>query len=139
MGLSARLRREVMVRARKRCEYCGLSDLGQAATFHIDHVIPQVSGGASTLDNLALACVQCSLRKGARKKAADSRTGKMVPLYHPRQQVWNHHFRWSGTKLVGITASGRATVAALHLNSLEHLLIRGFEYQLGRHPPPRHV
>ncbi len=139
MALPARLRRQVMARAQHRCEYCGLSALGQAATFHLDHIIPQVAGGSSTLDNLALACVHCSLRKGARKSALDSRTGKTVSLFHPRQQSWNHHFRWSGTRLIGITAIGRATVAALHLNSLEHLVIRGFERQLGRHPPPGHV
>jgi hypothetical protein len=46
------------------------------------------------------------------------------------------HFRWSGVELIGRTATGRATVAALDLNSADHLVIRGFESHLHRHPPP---
>ncbi len=40
------------------------------AEFHIDHVVPVVDGGATKLENLALACVSCSLRKAARRVAA---------------------------------------------------------------------
>lgn len=58
------LREEVILRARNRCEYCRLSQLGQEAAFHIDHVIPRAAGGPTTSTNLALACVSCSLRKG---------------------------------------------------------------------------
>jgi hypothetical protein len=36
--IGARLRRAVIRRAADRCEYCGLSQAGQEATFHIDHV-----------------------------------------------------------------------------------------------------
>ncbi|NLX97857.1 MAG: HNH endonuclease [Rhodopirellula sp.] len=60
-----RLRAEVVLRAGDRCEYCRLSQLGQEATFHVDHVVPRVAGGRITADNLALACVSCSLRKWA--------------------------------------------------------------------------
>lgn len=139
MAVSARLRQQVAARAGGRCEYCGLSHEGQAATFHIDHIVPQASGGATALDNLALACVYCSLRKGARQDGADPRTGNRVRLYHPRRDRWNTHFRWSGCKLVGISPMGRATVSTLDLNSAEHVIVRGFERQLGRHPPPGHV
>jgi hypothetical protein len=139
MSVSARLRQQVAARANQRCEYCGLSSLGQAATFHIDHVTPQVAGGKSVLDNLAMACIHCSLRKGARRKGRDPKSGKLVTLFHPREQAWNLHFRWSGVRLVGITAIGRATIATLALNSPEHQIIRSFEVRLGRHPPPGHA
>jgi hypothetical protein len=129
----------VVHRARNRCEYCGLSQLGQAATFHLDHVIPEMAGGAKVFDNLALACIHCSLRKGARMMAVDPKTRRSVRLFHPRQQQWNHHFRWSGNELIGITATGRATMDALALNSPQHQIIRSFESRLGRHPPSRHV
>lgn len=122
-----------------RCEYCGLSQLGQAATFHVDHIIPIYAKGATVFENLALACIHCSLRKGARTVVADPQSGGEVPLFHPREQQWNHHFRWRGTELRGVTAVGRATIAALSLNSPEHLIIRSFEARLDRHPPPRHV
>ena len=38
---------QVVERAGNRCEYRGLSQLGQEATFHVDHVQPVVAGGAS--------------------------------------------------------------------------------------------
>ena len=38
------------------------SQLGQVATFHIDHIVPVVADGETTSANLALACVSCSLR-----------------------------------------------------------------------------
>ena len=33
------LRKGVIDRANNRCEYCQISQVGQVATFHIDHVI----------------------------------------------------------------------------------------------------
>jgi len=62
--LPAELRRLVIQRAAGRCEYCGLSQEGQEATFHIDHVIPVAVGGQTVAENLALACVSCSLVVG---------------------------------------------------------------------------
>ena len=137
MALSAKLRREVATRAGYRCEYCGLSAEGQAATFHMDHVIPQVAGGPTTPANLALACIHCSLRKGARRTAIDPKSGKTVSLFNPRLESWNKHFHWEDVLMIGKTAVGRATVTALQLNGPEHVVIRGFESRLGRHPPPQ--
>ena len=74
-SIPAQLRRLVIERAAGRCEYCGLSQEGQEATFHIDHITPVVAGGATIETNLALACVSCSLRKGARQTAIDPQTG----------------------------------------------------------------
>src|SRR5205085_2100629 len=71
-----RLKRRVWSRARGRCEYCGLAQAGQEATFHIDHIIPETRGGATTLENLALACVSCSLRKESREMVGDPQTGR---------------------------------------------------------------
>ena len=63
-AIPSRLRDQVVQRAGNRCEYCGLSQAGQEAAFHVDHVVPQSVGGETSLSNLALACVSCSLRKG---------------------------------------------------------------------------
>ncbi|MDZ7343595.1 MAG: HNH endonuclease, partial [candidate division KSB1 bacterium] len=79
-----RLRRLVIERAASRCEYCGLSQEGQEATFHIDHIIPISLSGETVAENLALACVSCSLRKAARQTSIDPQTGQEVPLYNPR-------------------------------------------------------
>lgn len=57
MTIPLSLRRLVIERAKNRCEYCGISQVGQVATFHIDHIIPVVAKGETTAENLALACV----------------------------------------------------------------------------------
>ena len=114
--IPAALRRWVIQPANNRCEYCGISQLGQVATFHIDHVIPVVVGGETTAENLALACVSCSLRKGARQELEDSQTGEVVYIFNLRQQRWNAHFAWNGVEVIGLTAMGRATVQTLDLN-----------------------
>jgi hypothetical protein len=98
------------------CEYCGLAQTGQEAIFHIDHVKPVDAGGKTIMKNLALACVSCSLRKGARQTGVDPQTGTTVPLFNPRRDSWRIHFRWDGMQLLGISPLGRATVAALKLN-----------------------
>jgi HNH endonuclease len=135
-AIPASLRRLVVQRADNRCEYCGLSQLGQAATFHIDHVIPVVAGGSTTAGNLALACVSCSLYKGARQEIEDPETRKTVTIFNPRQQTWKEHFSWRGVDVVGLTAVGRATVNALKLNRAIIQAIRVEEGCFDRHPPP---
>jgi hypothetical protein len=134
--MPAALRQTVIQRARNAYEYCGLSQEGQEATFHIDHVVPRVSGGETISENLALACVSCSLRKAARRAAVDPLSGIPAALYNPRSEVWNEHFRWDGVSVVGLTATGRATVAALQMNRPLILAIRQEEAAFGRHPPP---
>ncbi len=134
--IPASLRRLVIQRADNRCEYCGISQIGQVATFHIDHIVPVVAGGETIAENLALACVSCSLRKGARQNLEDSETGEVVSIFNPRQQAWKEHFDWNGVQVVGLTATGRATVQALDLNRATMLAIRAEEELLGRHPPP---
>ena len=95
------LHAEVVLRAAQRCEYCHLSQLGQEATFHIDHVVPRAAGGRSTADNLALACVSCSLRKWAKRTATDPDTGVDTPLFNPRAAIFGRNIfagkasRWS--------------------------------------------
>ena len=134
--IPASLRRLVIQRADNRCEYCGISQIGQVATFHIDHIVPVIAGGETIAENLALACVSCSLRKGARQNLEDSETGEVVSIFNPRQQAWKEHFDWNGVQVVGLTATGTATVQALDLNRATMLAIRAEEELLGRHPPP---
>lgn len=134
--ISLSLRRFVIERAANHCEYCGLAQIGQIATFHIDHVVPVAVGGATNEDNLALACVSCSLRKGARQMGVDQVSGLEVPLFNPRKDNWPVHFYWDDLVLVGQTPTGRATVIALAMNRTTALLIRGEEFHWGRHPYP---
>jgi hypothetical protein len=130
------LRNAVLLRAGNRCEYCRLSQAGQEATFHIDHIIPRAAGGPTEVRNLALACVSCSLRKWARQAVPDPETGIEVPLYNPRTHLWPDHFRWDKVVVVPLTAIGRATVSALGMNRPLALAIRAEELERGRHPSP---
>jgi HNH endonuclease len=133
-AITAALRTLVADRAQHRCEYCRLSQAGQEATFHIDHVLPRTAGGPTDEDNLALACVGCSLRKGARRRAPDPRTGADVALFNPRRDSWSEHFRWDGVRLEGLSPTGRATAAALAMNRPLMVAIREEEVMLGRDP-----
>lgn len=132
-AIPARLRRLVLRRSGSRCEYCHLSQVGQEAMFHIDHVIPVTGDGPTVADNLALACVSCSLRKGARQTAIDPQTGEVVKIFNPRRDRWDKHLSWHGVHLFGLTATGRATIVALSLNRPVILAIRQEEAILGRH------
>ena len=134
--VTAAVRRRVISRAGNRCEYCGLSQVGQHATFHLDHILPVSAGGPNDMQNLALACAACSLHKGALTHAQDPDGPHRVLLYNPRTDRWSDHFTWHGLHLVGTTATGRATVAHLKMNSTLSLLVRTQEQLLGRHPPP---
>jgi HNH endonuclease len=135
MTIPATLRRLVIQRAKDRCEYCKISQAGQVATFDIDHIIPVVANGETSAENLALACVSCSLKKGARQEIEDAQTGIKVSFFNPRQQSWQENFRWDGVQIIGLTPTGRATIAALDLNREMMLSIRVEEELLGRHPP----
>jgi hypothetical protein len=139
MSIPNSLRWQVIERAMNRCEYCGLSQEGQEAVFHIDHIHPVSLEGQTESENLALACVSCSLRKSAKVNAADPTTGVLAPLFNPRRDVWNLHFRWNGAELNGITPTGRATASGLAMNRPIALSIRREEMLRGRHPPPGHL
>lgn len=129
------LQRRVRLRAGDRCEYCRISQANQEATFHIDHVVPRATGGATSLENLALACVSCSLRKAARTVAIDPTTGDATQLFHPRVHAWTDHFRANESgKIIGLTAIGRGTVVSLSMNRVLAVRIRYEERSRERWP-----
>jgi hypothetical protein len=129
------LQRRVRLRASERCEYCRIAQASQEATFHVDHVMPRAAGGETSLENLALACVSCSLRKGARTTAIDPDTGETTPLFHPRLHSWSDHFGADASgNVVGLTAIGRGTVVALSMNRVLAVAIRREERSRDRWP-----
>jgi HNH endonuclease len=94
-------------------------------------------GGESTLENLALACPGCNLRKADRTTAFDPATGEQMPLFHPVRQRWSEHFRFKDYEMEGLTAVGRATLALLDLNHFRRQRIRQVEEAFGLYPPTR--
>ena len=128
------LRRAVQTRAQGRCEYC----LVHEADFHFahepDHVVAVQHGGATEVENLALACFPCNRRKGPNLSSIDPATGQRAWLFNPRVDRWSDHFRIEGPRIVGITPAGRATVSLLQSNSGERLRVRRNLQRAGRYP-----
>jgi hypothetical protein len=130
--------RRVREAARNRCGYCLSPQELVMARLEIEHVIPIAKGGSSDESNLWLSCPLCNGAKSDRTTAIDPVTGEEVPLFNPRTQKWSEHFQWSddGLRILGLTAIGRATVAALHLDSdPDALVVRSYWVEAGRHPP----
>jgi hypothetical protein len=104
-------------RAEDRCEYCRLP---QAAapfiSFCVDHIIAQQHLLNDDPENLAWSCRRCNGYKGPNLSSIDPGSGDVVPLFHPRRNVWNEHFRVDGAEIVGLTPTGRATVRLLGFN-----------------------
>lgn len=126
-----------MERARGCCEYCRSQARFATQAFSVEHIIPRSRGGKTSQDNLALACEGCNSHKYTRTEGYDAATGEVVSLYHPRRQIWHHHFRWNDdfTLIVGLTPTGRATVEALQLNREGLINLRQVLYEVGEHPP----
>ena len=124
--MDAAIRELVRRRAVDRCEYCQLKqEQLPFSTFQVEHVIPRKHGGSDSPTNLALACERCNSYKGTNLSGIDSETGEMTPLFNPRRQTWDRHFRWSGLCIVGLTAIGRTTVQVLNMNEERRVRLRG--------------
>lgn len=106
------------------CEYCRLHEDDDAYTFHVEHIIARKHGGLDDESNLALACQQCNLHKGSNLSGVDPRSGEIVELFHPRQEIWTEHFSFQGCRLVGLTPNGRATIEAPNTNDLDRINLR---------------
>ena len=94
------------------------------APLHIKYIIPKKHGGSDEIENLALACIDCNLRKGTNLTGIDPESDEITQLFHPRRQLWTDHFEWAGIYLVGRTAIGRTTVRVLDTNSDGRLALR---------------
>jgi HNH endonuclease len=124
MPPSRSVRRRVIERAMERCEYCQM--VGWPLS--VDHVIPRSSRtgevSAESIENLddpenlAAACMLCNRAKWDTRTAADPLSSERVTLFNPRRQRWSAEFTWLAdyTIILGRTAIGRATVAALGVN-----------------------
>ncbi len=76
-------RREIFVRDRYTCQYCGVAH----GDLTLDHVIPRSKGGAHTWENLVTACRSCNHRKGG-KTLQEARMKLKDPPSEPRAGVY---------------------------------------------------
>jgi hypothetical protein len=103
----------------------------------VDHILPLAAGGGDELENLWLACRSCNEFKHDHTVGKDPHTGELTPLFNPYTQKWQEHFAWTddGTKILGQTAVGRATVVTLKMNHDLIVQARQRWVQAGWHPP----
>lgn len=138
ISISPKLAQKIRQDAQYRCGYCLSPQHLVMARLEIDHIVPLAKGGGNTESNLWLACPLCNSHKASKVDAIDPITKQTVFLFNPRQQIWSEHFEWSddGTQIIGKTAVGRATVAALQLDSdPDALAVRSYWVMAGWHPP----
>lgn len=130
-------RRFVAERARFLCEYCRTPADWGPDPFSVEQIVSRFEDGSDTSDNLAYSCQGCNGHKGKVTTAPDPETELLTLLFNPRKERWNDHFRWSKdyTKVVPITAIGRATLARLQLNRTGLVNHRRALVAFGIHPP----
>ncbi len=135
--ISKQLRAFIAERAHFLCEYCKIPDAYTTAHFDGEHIISVFLGGNSDPSNLAHACKFCNGNKSKMVSAFDPFSKLEVPLFNPRTQIWQDHFRWAETEflIIGITPTGRATLSFLQLNRKEAINLRGLLWLIGKHPP----
>jgi hypothetical protein len=135
--ITAETRAHVFERARGCCEYCLSQRDFSHDDFSIEHIVPRALGGTDELENLALACQGCNNRKYTALEATDPVTGAKVALYNPRGDDWASHFAWSAdaSLVIGLTPTGRATIARLELNRVGVVNLRRALSLAGVHPP----
>jgi len=127
-----RLREEVRSRAKGQCEYCRQPEDLAFVSHHVDHVYAEHHGGGTLLENLALSCAPCNLRKSSHLSSIDPESGLVHRLFHPRRDLWADHFELSGGEIVPRTAVGRVTVKLLRMNLAARIQEREALVRCGR-------
>lgn len=135
--IPAKLQRLVKERALGYCEYCLCPESHATQAHSNEHITPEIAGGSSRSDNLALACQGCNNKKYNKTYALDPVSKELVPIFHPRKDHWHEHFAWSPDcfTLIGLTPVGRATIEALGLNRVGVVNLRRLLFRDGLHPP----
>ena len=132
--ISTELRQRVASRAANVCEYCLIHEEDTHFGCEVDHVISVKHGGATTIDNLAFACVYCNRQKGSDIGSIARSTGRFVRFFNPRTDRWSDHFQLAGAIIRPLTEIGEATAQILHFNDFERILERQELIELGRYP-----
>ena len=134
-----RLRRLVIQRAKQRCEYCLLHQNDAPEPHGCDHITALKHRGRTSSENLALACARCNNHKGSDLASADPLTGEIVLLFNPRTDNWRDHFTFAKAHIIGLTATGRATVELLRFNDPLRLEQRQVLTADGQYPPAEYL
>jgi hypothetical protein len=134
--IGVQLQKRVRERFANCCAYCRTAENLTVSIFEFEHIVPRSAGGKTVFENLCLSCPTCNRFKADRQMVPDSATGEDVPLFHPQRDKWTDHFAWneSATEIMGLTPSGRATIAALKMNRPQLVRVRCMWVAMGEHP-----
>lgn len=79
--ISGSTRYKVLLRAKNRCENCGISNKEKA--LEVDHIIPRTKGGKDDLSNYQALCYTCNSQKSNKD---DTHFKKIIDSYNDRDE-----------------------------------------------------
>lgn len=130
------LRRYVVNRAHRMCEYCLFPDAFGVLRYEIDHVIARKHLGRTVAENLAYACAFCNVAKGSDIGSIHWPSGEFIRFFNPRADRWLSHFRLWKSRIEGITPIGIVTARLLEFNRPSRLKERKILISGGLFPHP---
>ena len=135
--IALKLQAKIRLSAGNRCGYCRLPQAILMGKLEIEHLLPIAEGGTDAEENLWLASRDCNSFKSSKVYVFDEETAQTVRLFSLRFQNWHEHFKLSEDKIsiIGTTIYGRATVAALQMNTEQALIARKLWVEAGWYPP----
>ena len=135
--ISSNTKKLVFDRAKGYCEYCKSPSDFSTEPFSIEHIIPRSKNGLDHLENLAWSCIGCNIFKSDKTEFLDTITQQFFPLFNPRIMNWIEHFIWDEalTSIIGKTAIGRVSIAAIQLNRRQLINLRRALIAIEEHPP----
>lgn len=137
--ISVELRRLVITRADRLCEYCLLHEDDAYFGCEVDHIISEKHGGLTDAANLALACMSCNRNKGSDVGSIvmPLNSGVFSRFFNPRTDLWHEHFALDNVDkitIIPLSDIGEVTARILGFNSIERLLERQALHDIGRYP-----
>ena len=128
------LRRLVMLRAVRRCEYCLIHEDDTFFGCEVDHIVIEKHGGPTIAENLAYACLVCNRNKGSDLGSILEPDGDLIRFFNPRADTWSDHFSLDGAVIRPLTPIGQVTVRIFKLNEIERLMEREAIRAVGQYP-----
>jgi hypothetical protein len=131
--IPAVLRRLVIARAGRRCEYGLIHEDDTYFGCEVDHVVSEKHGGPTVVENIAYACLVCTRYKGSDLGSILVPSGDLIRFFHPRLDAWSDHFTSEGAIIKPRSAIGQVTERIFRFN----LASRGGGPLAGPEPMPR--
>jgi len=122
--IPAVIRRQVVLRAKYRCEYCLIWQDDFYDNFQIDHIRSVKHGGLTELDNLALSCSDCNFYKGSDLGTYLGKITNFIRFFNPRTDSWSLYFDAFEGAIYPKTAIAEATLKIFQFNNPDRIIIR---------------